>query len=107
MIRDGSRRPRLSLCFRVSRQRKSIYACTIRKSPASSPNAAERARAADGAVAFLKQLYQRPAAGGLIELETLTSEEYERRRRGYIQEGKGKPPAGVDAGVMCARFDSD
>ena len=34
--------------------------------------------------------------GGLIELETLTHDEYERRRAGYIREGKGTPPPGAE-----------
>jgi hypothetical protein len=32
----------------------------------------------------------------MIELEMLTPEEYERRRAGYIHEGKGTPPPGAE-----------
>jgi hypothetical protein len=47
-------------------------------------------------VPFLKQIFRRAAEGGVIELETLSAEEYERRRAGYIKEGKGTPPPGAE-----------
>jgi hypothetical protein len=50
-------------------------------------------------VPFLKQIFQRAAEGGVVELETLTPEEYEHRRAGYIREGKGTPPPGAEPKV--------
>ena len=46
-------------------------------------------------IPFLKQLHQNAARGSAIELETLTPEEYERRRAAYIRAGKGTPPPGA------------
>jgi NAD(P)H-nitrite reductase large subunit len=46
-------------------------------------------------IPFLKQLHQNAAKGSAIELETLTPEEYERRRAAYIRAGKGTPPPGA------------
>jgi NAD(P)H-nitrite reductase large subunit len=46
-------------------------------------------------VPFLTQLFQKHAVGGTTELETLTPEEYERRRAAYVRAGKGTPPAGA------------
>lgn len=47
-------------------------------------------------IPFLKQLFQQAKQGGKTDLDDLTPEEYERRRKAYIQAGKGKPPPNVD-----------
>jgi hypothetical protein len=43
----------------------------------------------------LKQIFRSAVEGGESELETLTPEEYERRRACYVREGKGTPPPGA------------
>jgi NAD(P)H-nitrite reductase large subunit len=43
-------------------------------------------------IPFLKQLHEQAVAGGLIDLDQLTPEEYARRRAEYIRAGKGTPP---------------
>ena len=47
-------------------------------------------------IPFLKQIFTRAVQGGVIELETLDAADYERRRAGYIREGKGTPPPGAE-----------
>jgi NAD(P)H-nitrite reductase large subunit len=46
-------------------------------------------------IPFLKQLHQQAVAGGVTELESLTPEDYERRRAAYVRAGKGTPPPGA------------
>jgi bacterioferritin-associated ferredoxin len=46
-------------------------------------------------IPFLKQLHEQAVAGGVTELESLSADEYERRRAAYIRSGKGKPPPGA------------
>jgi len=46
-------------------------------------------------IPFLKQLHEQAVAGGVTELETLSAEEYERRRAAYVRSGKGTPPPGA------------
>ena len=45
-------------------------------------------------VPFLKQIFRTHAGEGSAELDTISAEEYARRRSEYIREGKGTPPAG-------------
>ena len=84
---------RVCLCFRVSRRKLENY--VLRHQPVVPSQLSECGGAGTGCgwcVPFLKQIFQRAVSGGLIDLETLTPEEYERRRAGYIREGKGTPP---------------
>jgi NAD(P)H-nitrite reductase large subunit len=46
-------------------------------------------------IPFLKQLHETATEGGATELETLTPEEYARRRAAYVRAGKGMPPPGA------------
>jgi NAD(P)H-nitrite reductase large subunit len=46
-------------------------------------------------IPFLKQLHENATKGGTSELESLTPEEYERRRAAYVRAGKGTPPPGA------------
>jgi NAD(P)H-nitrite reductase large subunit len=46
-------------------------------------------------IPFLKQLHENATKGGASELESLTPEEYERRRAAYVRAGKGTPPPGA------------
>jgi bacterioferritin-associated ferredoxin len=82
------------LCFRVSRRKLESFA--RRSKPKVPSQLSECGGAGTGCgwcVPFLKQIHRQAVSGGVIELETLTPEEYERRRAGYIAEGRGTPPA--------------
>jgi hypothetical protein len=47
-------------------------------------------------IPFLKQIFNQAVKGGVTdELESLTAEEYEKRRAGYVRSGKGTPPPGA------------
>ncbi len=85
------------LCFRVSRRKLESFVRLHHPKVASQLSQCGGAGTGCGwCVPFLKQIFQRAASGSLIELETLTAEEYERRRAGYIHEGKGTPPPGAE-----------
>jgi NAD(P)H-nitrite reductase large subunit len=87
---------KICYCFHVTR-RKLMNFCRVEK-----PRVASQLSQCGGAgtgcgwcIPFLKQLHQQAVAGGVTELETLTPEEYERRRAAYIRSGKGTPPPGA------------
>jgi bacterioferritin-associated ferredoxin len=85
------------LCFRISRRKLENFVRIY--SPRVPSQLSECGGAGTGCgwcVPFLKQIFNRATASGLIELETLTAEEYERRRAGHIREGKGTPPPGAE-----------
>jgi NAD(P)H-nitrite reductase large subunit len=49
-------------------------------------------------IPFLKQLHRQASAGAegaATDLETLSPEEYARRRAAYVRAGHGKPPPGA------------
>jgi NAD(P)H-nitrite reductase large subunit len=47
-------------------------------------------------IPFLKQMFRQAVDGGeTTELETLSPQEYERRRAEYVRAGKGTPPPGA------------
>lgn len=84
-------------CFRVTR-RKLVNFVRIHK-PKVPSQLSECGGAGTGCgwcVPFLKQIFNQGVRGGVIELETLTPEEYERRRADYVRSGKGTPPPGAD-----------
>jgi NAD(P)H-nitrite reductase large subunit len=83
-------------CFHVTR-RKLLNFLRIEK-----PRVASQLSQCGGAgtgcgwcIPFLKQLHEQAVAGGVTELETLSAEEYERRRAAYVRSGKGTPPPGA------------
>jgi NAD(P)H-nitrite reductase large subunit len=85
------------LCFRVSRRKLETFIRVNQPKVASQLSECGSAGTGCGwCVPFLKQIHRRAVCGGLIELETLSAEEYERRRAGYIREGKGTPPPGAE-----------
>jgi hypothetical protein len=43
----------------------------------------------------LQQLHRQAQAGGSVELDELTPQQYELRRAAYIRSGKGTPPPGA------------
>jgi NAD(P)H-nitrite reductase large subunit len=46
-------------------------------------------------IPFLKQLHEQAVSGGVVELDQVTPEEYERRRAAYVRAGGGTPPPGA------------
>jgi len=83
-------------CFHVTR-RKLLNFLRVEK-----PRVASQLSQCGGAgtgcgwcIPFLKQLHEQAVAGGVTELETLSAEEYERRRAAYVRSGKGTPPPGA------------
>ena len=46
-------------------------------------------------IPFLKQIFHQGAEADASDLESLTPEEYARRRADYSRAGKGSPPAGA------------
>jgi bacterioferritin-associated ferredoxin len=84
------------LCFRVSRRKLESFVRLNRpKVPSQLSECGGAGTGCGWCVPFLKQIHRQAVSGGVIELETLTPEEYERRRAGYIAEGKGTPPPGA------------
>lgn len=81
------------LCFRVTRRKLENYTRLHKpKVPSQLSDCGGAGTGCGWCVPFLKQIHQRAVTGGVVELETLTPAEYERRRAGYIREGKGTPP---------------
>ena len=85
------------LCFRVSRRKLENFVRLYEPKVASQLSECGSAGTGCGwCIPFLKQIFARAVAGGVVELEALTHDEYERRRAGYIREGKGTPPPGAE-----------
>lgn len=81
-------------CFHVSK-RKLLNFIRIER-PRVASQLAQCGGAGTGCgwcVPYLKQLFERSAEG---QLDTLSPEEYARRRADYIRAGHGKPPAGAE-----------
>jgi bacterioferritin-associated ferredoxin len=88
------------LCFRVSRRKLESFVRLHQPKVASQLSQCGGAGTGCGwCVPFLKQMFRNAAEGGVVELETLDPEEYERRRAGYIREGKGTPPPSAEPKV--------
>ena len=45
--------------------------------------------------AYLRHLFSEAAAGGMVEADELTSEDYARQRSKYVRSGGGTPPPGA------------
>ena len=85
------------LCFHVPRRKLESFVRVNQPRVASQMSECGGAGTGCGwCVPFLKQIFRRASEGGVIDLETLTPEDYERRRAGYIHEGKGTPPPGAE-----------
>src|ERR1043165_1531674 len=83
-------------CFHVTR-RKLVNFVRLRK-PKVPSQLSECGGAGTGGgwwIPFLEQIHQQGVTGGGTDLESLSSEEYDRRRAEYIRAGKGKPPPGA------------
>ena len=83
-------------CFHVTRRK--LINFVRRQRPKVPSQLSECGGAGTGCgwcIPFLQQLHTQAVAGGCIELETLTSDVYARRRAVYIREGRGTPPPGA------------
>jgi NAD(P)H-nitrite reductase large subunit len=82
-------------CFHVTRRK--LVNFVRRRHPKVPSQLSECGGAGTGCgwcIPFLKQIFHEPA-GGATELESLTPEEYARRRAEYVRAGKGTPPPGA------------
>jgi bacterioferritin-associated ferredoxin len=87
---------KVCLCFHVTRRKLVNYVRQTRPKVASQLSECGGAGTGCGwCIPFLKQIYQQGVAGGQSEVESVTAEEYERRRAEYIRSGKGTPPPGA------------
>src|SRR5438034_1649685 len=83
-------------CFHVSKRKLVNFAKRERPRVASQLSQCGGAGTGCGwCIPFLKQIFEQTRGGGAGDLETLTPEEYERRRAIYIRSGKGTPPPGA------------
>ena len=83
-------------CFHVSRRKLINFVRHYRPRVASQLSECGGAGTGCGwCIPFLKQIHEQAVGGGSTDLETLTSEEYARRRAAYVRAGKGIPPAGA------------
>ncbi len=85
---------KICYCFHVNR-RKLLSFIRIEK-----PRVASQLSQCNGAgtgcgwcIPFLKQLFEQSKAGGEVELDLISEEEYAQGRDDYIREGKGTPPS--------------
>ena len=81
---------KICYCFHVSRRK--LVNFVRQRRPRVASQLSECGGAGTGCgwgIPFLKQIH----AQSTNELDTLSDEEYARRRAEYIQAGKGKPPA--------------
>ena len=87
---------KVCLCFHVTR-RKLVNFVRINQ-PKVASQLSECGSAGTGCgwcIPFLKQIHKQGIAGETTELETLTTEEYAKRRAAYVKSGKGTPPPGA------------
>ena len=83
-------------CFHITR-RKLVNFARQRK-PKVPSQLSECGGAGTGCgwcIPFLKQIHKQGTVGAMTELETLSAEEYAKRRAAYVKSGKGTPPPGA------------
>src|SRR5262245_53790529 len=87
---------KICYCFHVS-QRKLVNFVrqTKPKVPSQLSQCGGAGTGCGWCIPFLKQIFEETTAGTRGDLETLTPEEYARRRAEYIRAGKGTPPPGA------------
>jgi NAD(P)H-nitrite reductase large subunit len=83
-------------CFHVSR-RKLVNFVRLRqpKVPSQLSECGGAGTGCGWCIPFLKQIFHQGVGGDATELESLSPEEYERRRAAYVRAGKGTPPPGA------------
>jgi bacterioferritin-associated ferredoxin len=83
-------------CFHVTRRKLENF--VRREKPRVPSQLSQCGGAGTGCgwcIPFLKQIFNQAAGGEAAELESLTPDEYARRRAAYIKSGKGTPPPGA------------
>jgi NAD(P)H-nitrite reductase large subunit len=83
-------------CFHVTRRKLENF--VRREKPRVPSQLSQCGGAGTGCgwcIPFLKQIFNQSAGGDAAELESLTPDEYARRRAAYINSGKGTPPPGA------------
>jgi bacterioferritin-associated ferredoxin len=94
--RDEHLDHKVCLCFHVSRRKLLNFLRIERPRVASQLSQCGGAGTGCGwCIPFLRQLHEQFAAGGAVELDLLTPEEYAKRRAAYIRSGGGTPPPGA------------
>lgn len=84
-------------CFHVSRRK--LVNFVRREHPRVASQLSQCGGAGSGCgwcIPFLKQLHRQECEGVAGDLDTLTPEEYARRRGDYIRAGGGVPPPGAE-----------
>ena len=80
-------------CFHVSRRKlESFIRLNRPRVPSQLSECGGAGTGCGWCIPFLKQLHRQAVEGGVTDLESLTPEEYERRRAEYIRAGHGTPP---------------
>jgi NAD(P)H-nitrite reductase large subunit len=86
---------KICYCFHISRRKLVNFMRQTQPKVASQLSQCGGAGTGCGwCIPFLKQIFEQRSGAG-AELETLTPEEYARRRADYIRAGKGTPPPGA------------
>jgi len=84
---------KICYCFHVSRRKLVNYVRLHQpRVPSQLSECGGAGTGCGWCVPFLKQIFKQGSAEGVTELESLTPEEYERRRAEYVRTGKGTPP---------------
>ena len=88
---------KICYCFHVSRRKLTNFMRQTKpKVPSQLSQCGGAGTGCGWCIPFLKQIFQQAATGAdAQELETITPEEYERRRAAYVRAGKGTPPPGA------------
>lgn len=83
-------------CFHVTRRKLANWVRLHRpKVPSQLSECGGAGTGCGWCIPFLKQIFNRAAAGADPELDRLTPEEYAALRAEYVRAGKGTPPPGA------------
>jgi NAD(P)H-nitrite reductase large subunit len=91
---------KICYCFHVSRRKLvNFVRQTQPKVPSQMSQCSGAGTGCGWCIPFLKQIFQQTSevskTAEVCELDTLTPEEYARRRAAYVRAGKGTPPPGA------------
>ena len=87
---------KICYCFHVSRRKLVNFARIHQpKVPSQLSECGGAGTGCGWCIPFLKQIFRQADERGEADLETLTPEEYEKRRADYIASGRGTPPPGA------------
>ena len=83
-------------CFHVTRRKLvNFIRLTRPRVPSQLSDCGGAGTGCGWCIPFLRQLHTQAVEGGATELESLSPEEYERRRADYVRAGHGTPPPGA------------